>query len=153
MKKGVFSVSVCVVLVVFLSMFVAVSAWSEESSIVGVWSLVADDGPDKGKERAQMEIYEKDGVYEGEYVKLPLSAPGALCTKCVGDKKDKPLLGLVFLWGMKKTGDNEYSGGKVYETEKGKEYKCKLSLDNPNRLKLQGCIAFICKNKYWTRVK
>lgn len=54
---------------------------------------------------------------------------------------------------MKKTGDNEYSGGKVYETEKGKEYKCKLSLDNPNRLKLQGCIGFICKSKYWNRIK
>lgn len=153
MKKEAFKASVCVFFVVLISMFLAASAQSAESTIVGVWSFIGDEGPDKGKERAQMEIYEKGGVYEGKYIKLPLAAPGATCTKCTGDKKDKPLLGMVFVYGMKKTNDNEWGGGKVYETEKGKEYKCKMSLENPNKLKLQGCVGFLCKNKYWNRVK
>jgi uncharacterized protein (DUF2147 family) len=149
MKK----IGLCVAaLAVTLFVFSGISH-AAESTIVGVWSFIGDEGPEKGKERAQMEIYEKGGVYEGKYVKLPLAAPGAKCTACTGDKKDKPLMGMVFVYGMKKTGNNEYSGGKVYETEKGKEYKCKLSLENPNKLKLQGCIGFICKTKYWNRVK
>ena len=153
MKKETCQASMCVLFAVLVFMFLAVSAHAAESSIVGVWSFIGDEGPDKSKERAQMEIYEKNGIYEGKYVKLPLLAPGAICSTCTGDRKDKPLVGMVFVWGMKKTGDNEYSGGRVYETEKGKEYKCKLSLDNPDRLKLQGCIGFLCKNKYWNRIK
>lgn len=89
----------CVLVAVLVVMFLAVSAHAAESSIVGVWSFIGDEGPDKGKERAQMEIYEKNGVYEGKYVKLPLLAPGALCTTCNGDKKDKPLVGMVLCGG------------------------------------------------------
>jgi len=122
-------------------------------TIVGVWSVIGTEGADKGKERAQIEIYEKNGVYEGKYVKLPLNTPGEKCNACTGDKKDQPLMGMVMIYGMKKTGDNKYADGKIYKTEAGKEYKCKLSLVDPNKLKVQGCIAFLCESQYWNRIK
>src|SRR5450759_1869969 len=59
-------------------------------TIVVVWSVIGTEGADKGKERAQIEIYEKNGVYEGKYVKLPLNTPGEKCNACTGDKKDQP---------------------------------------------------------------
>ncbi len=40
-----------------------------DPSIVGVWSLPILKGKDKGKERSNVEIFEKDGVYYGKIVK------------------------------------------------------------------------------------
>jgi uncharacterized protein (DUF2147 family) len=51
-----------------------------------------------------------------------------------------------------KTDDNEYTG-KVYDVAKGREAKCKLSLDAPDKLKQKGCIAFLCKTYEWVRIK
>ena len=74
-----------------------------DPSIVGVWSLPFLKGKDKGKERSNVEIFEKDGVYYGKIVKLSPGVPAnALCITCKKDRKDKPLMGLLVLWGLKK---------------------------------------------------
>jgi Uncharacterized protein conserved in bacteria len=129
----------------------AVAQPTGPKTIVGVWSYIETDGPYKGKETAQMEVYEKNGVFEGKYVKWSeVLAPK--CTECSGERKDKPILGMVFVYGMTKTDDNEYKG-KVYDVVKGREAKCVLSLDSPDKLKQKGCIVFLCKTYNWVRVK
>lgn len=123
-----------------------------DSSIVGVWSMPILKGKDKGKERLNVEIFEKDGVYYGKIVKLTTVPAGTLCKKCKKDKKDKPLMGMLILRDLKKEA-GRYAGGKILEVEEGSEYKCSLTQLSPDRLKVTACILFLCESHYWTRVK
>jgi uncharacterized protein (DUF2147 family) len=65
----------------------------------------------------------------------------------------RPVLGLVNLWGFKYNGNNEWSGGKIYDPENGKTYSCKMSLDGSNKLKVRGYIgvSLIGRTEVWTR--
>ncbi len=142
------------VFVIAVSVLLAFSGLSQaaDSSITGVWSLPILKGKDKGKERSNVEIYEKDGVYYGKIVKLTTVPADTLCTKCKKDKQDKPLLGMVILRDLKKEA-GQYVGGKILEVEEGTEYKCSIVQVNQDKLKLTACLMFLCESHYWTRVK
>jgi uncharacterized protein (DUF2147 family) len=123
-----------------------------DPSIIGVWSVPVLKGKDKGKERSNVEIFQKDGVYYGKIVKLSTVPANALCTTCKDDRKDKPLMGMLILWNLQKEG-GRYNDGKIYDVEDGKEYKCSLSLATPDQLKVTASLLFLSESHYWTRVK
>ena len=129
----------------------------DAKTVVGIWTVIGGEkSPQKGKPLAQLEIYQKGDTYEGRYVKLlpaGIAAFGTKCASCTGERKDKSFDGMVILWGMKKKGNNEYSGGRIYDTSKGDDFSCKLSLKDADTLKLSGCLAFLCEHNYYPRVK
>ncbi len=51
-----------------------------------------------------------------------------VCDKCTDARKDQPIIGMTILSGLRKTGDNEWSGGEILDPENGKVYKSKMSL-------------------------
>ena len=53
---------------------------------------------------------------------------------------------------MEPDGDNEYSGGTIWDPAADKVYKSKMKA-NGNQLEVDGCIAFICSGQNWTRVE
>lgn len=142
-----------VFMIAFLMLF-AFSGLSQaaDPSIVGVWSLPILKGKDKGKERSNVEIFEKDGVYSGKIVKLTSVPANTLCKSCKKDRKDKPLMGMLILWDLKKEA-GRYAGGKIYDVEEGSEYKCSFTQISPDKLKVTACLMFLCESHYWTRVK
>lgn len=122
-------------------------------SIVGVWSQPILKGKDKGKARSHVEIFEKEGVYYGKIVKLTTVPANALCTKCKQERKDKPLMGMLILWDLKKEA-GRYVKGKIYDVEEGKEYGCSLVQVTPDKLKVTASLLlFLSESHYWTRVK
>jgi uncharacterized protein (DUF2147 family) len=123
-----------------------------DPSITGVWSLPILKGKDKGKERSHIEIFEKEGVYSGKIVKLMSVPENSLCTKCKKERKDKPLMGMLILWDLKKEA-GRYVGGKIYDVEAGKEYKCGIAQITPDRLKVTASFLFLSESHYWIRVK
>jgi len=137
---------------VFILMAVSGFSIAADQSIVGVWSLPILKGKDKGRERSQVEIFEKDGIYYGKIVKLVTVPANSLCTKCKKDRKDKPLMGMLILWDLKKEA-GRYAGGKIYEVEEGTEYKCSITQMAPDKLKITACLLFLCESHYWTRVR
>ncbi|MDP2854619.1 MAG: DUF2147 domain-containing protein [Smithellaceae bacterium] len=143
--------------ILFLTTFIFVitfsfTSYAADKSIIGVWSLPILKGKDKGKERSNVEIFEKDGIYSGKIVKLTTVPENALCTTCKKDRKDKPLLGMLILWGLKKEA-GRYVDGRIYEVEEGSEYKCSLVQITPDKLQVTACLMFLCESHYWTRVK
>ncbi len=58
------------------------------------------------------------------------------------------------LTGLSKNGD-EWNGGKILDPENGKTYKCYITLEDKNKLKLRGYIGFslIGRTEYWYRVQ
>ena len=122
-----------------------------EPSLVGMWSMPILKGNDKGKERAQVEVFEKDGVYYGKIVKLSTRPANALCKACKNERKNKPLMGMLILWNLKKEAGRYL--GKVYDFDEGKEYKCAVTQISPNKLMVTASLLFFSESHYWTRVK
>jgi uncharacterized protein (DUF2147 family) len=131
MKKIIVSVIICMFVGVFFS-----AAVKAEDPIVGTWITIGDQGKDKGKQTSHIEIFEKDGLYLGKIAKILTPPepdnPKDLCLKCSGDLKNKPILGMLILKNMKKTGKLdeklglEYGGGTIMDPDNGETYKCTI---------------------------
>ena len=120
--------------------------------VVGTWKTIDDN---TGKVRSHVEIYKEGGLVYGKIVKLvDPKEPNPICDKCKGDDKDKPVVGLVIIKGLEKD-DDEYSGGKILDPENGKLYKCYISLEDPDKLKVRGYIgiSLLGRTQYWQRLK
>ena len=120
-----------IMIFLFVAVFFIASA-KAESTIIGTWKQVEDQGVDKGKVGSYIEIFENNGVYSGKIVKLLISPADKICDKCKGDLKNKPLIGMVILQNMKKTEDIDkelgvlYAGGTIMDPDEGDTYKCKM---------------------------
>lgn len=93
----------------------------------GIWEIANDAGSPTG----WFKIYMRNGVYEGQIVKV-LFAPGEdaatlLCTACQGVQKDAPALGLTFMTGMKKDG-LAYENGRILNPLNGQLYRARMVL-------------------------
>jgi uncharacterized protein (DUF2147 family) len=63
-------------------------------------------------------------------------------------------LGFTIIKGLTKDG-SEYNGGKITDPKNGKSYKCYLTLESKDKLKVRGYVGFalIGRTQYWSRVK
>ena len=66
-------------------------------------------------------------------------------------KRGRPLLGTPILISMKPSEPNKWDG-KVYNPKEGSYYSVSIILEDPARLKLQGCMLIFCGGETWTRV-
>ncbi len=67
-------------------------------------------------------------------------------------KRDRPIVGLSLLSGMKPSGDQWL--GQIYNPEDGRTYKAYMSQPSDHELKVQGCaLGVFCKTQVWTRAK
>ena len=118
-------------------------------AILGDW-LTAE-----GKARVQ--IYRCDSLYCGKIIWL--KEPVKNGKEVVDDKNPDPLLqnspvvGLVIVRGFSFDGDNEWTGGKVYDPESGDTYSGKITLKDPQTLRLRGyvLIPLLGRTEVWTR--
>lgn len=106
-----------------------------------------------------MRIVQTPAGFEGKVVGiLPLPSddpdnPGRLCKLCTDERKDKPILGMISLRGLRPDGD-VFAGGETLDPDNGKTYRCKLMVrDGGNRLDVRGFIgmALIGRTQSWVR--
>jgi hypothetical protein len=71
--------------------------------------------------------------------------------------RDRPIIGLEFLWGFTYSPKkNRWKGGKVYDPKNGKTYSAKMSLDKTGKvLKMRGYvgISLLGRTAKFERVK
>lgn len=123
----------------------ALSIAAENDPLVGKWKTVDDR---TGYSRADVEIRKKaDGTYEGVIVttrNVPGTDKMVICSNCPGELKNKPFIGLPFIWDFKQDPKNprEYQNGKVLDPIGGKIYKGKARLSTTGRhLTLRGYVG------------
>lgn len=68
-------------------------------------------------------------------------------------KRNRPLLGVEIVLGMKPSGTADEWDGKVYNAKDGKTYTGSFILTGPNTAQLKGCVMVFCKSQTWTRAK
>lgn len=126
---------------------------SETNPYLGRWRTIDDE---TNTERSIVEIRLVNGELQGRIVDIfyrPDEKPGGVCELCEGERKNQPVLGMVFLWGLKADGA-EYVGGAVLDPKNGKIYNAKASLtDNGKKLRLRGYIGtpLLGRTQVWLR--
>ncbi|MFB3924897.1 MAG: DUF2147 domain-containing protein [Syntrophales bacterium] len=152
-KSGI----VWMAVLLFIAAAPAYAAGSD--AVIGKWWNQEKD--------AQIEIYTCNGKFCGRIVWLkepvyPQNDPRGMGGKPKVDrenpdvaKRSRFLMGLNILWGFVPSGENRWEGGYIYNPKEGKTYKCRISMDNPDHLKVRGFvgISLIGKTNDWTRVK
>ncbi len=68
-------------------------------------------------------------------------------------KRNRPVVGIQIVLGMKPSGTPNKWTGQVYNAEDGKTYTGNLTLQDANTIKLEGCIlgGLVCKAQTWKR--
>ncbi|MGB5323187.1 DUF2147 domain-containing protein [Lutimonas sp.] len=136
--------------VMFLFAFMSNSLKAQ--GVLGKWHSI---DPDTGAKESVIEIYKTGDKIYGKIIQiLKEEDRDKTCIECTGKDKDQPIQGLVIVRGLSKEGD-EWTGGKILDPKNGKLYKCYVTLDGDDKLKLRGYIGFslIGRTEYWYRVK
>jgi uncharacterized protein (DUF2147 family) len=124
---------------------------SFSQTIFGKWKTIDDE---TCMESGIVEIYEKAGKVYGRIIEiLEKEKKHFKCEMCEGEDKNKPVLGLVIIKGLKKKGDF-YEGGKVTDPKNGKSYHCKMSLEGKDKLIVRGYIgiSLFGRSQTWFRI-
>lgn len=135
-----------------LILFAFMSNSIEAQGVLGKWHSI---DPDTGAKESVIEIYKTGDKIYGKIIQiLKEEDRDKTCIECTGKDKDQPIQGLVIVRGLSKEGD-EWTGGKILDPKNGKLYKCYVTLDGNDKLKLRGYIGFslIGRTEYWYRVK
>ncbi|MCL6461741.1 MAG: DUF2147 domain-containing protein [Flavobacterium micromati] len=138
--------------ITFLTLLISITFMGQNQTVLGKWKTIDDE---TGKAKSIVEIYERSGKVYGKIIDiLDVNKKKSLCTNCTGDDKNKPVLGLVIIKGLKKDGA-EYNSGKILDPITGKEYKCFLALEGNEKLKVRGYIgiSLFGRTQTWQRVK
>ena len=94
---------------------------------VGHWQLFDENSK---QPYAMVEISENQGEYLGHIRKVfpqPGEDPNPLCTQCSGELKNKPMLGMRILSGLRQEGDR-YDNGVILDPDEGKTYRCRITV-------------------------
>ncbi len=126
------------------------------SSPVGRWRTIDDE---TGSERSVVEIAVVGSELQGRIVKIfqrPDEKPDPVCDKCEGERKDKPVIGMTFLWGLKPDGSSktEWAEGAILDPKNGKIYNAKAALtDGGQTLRVRGYIGtpLLGRSQVWKR--
>jgi uncharacterized protein (DUF2147 family) len=122
-------------------------------TVDGVWEQVNDDG----KVGGWFHIYERGGVYEGKIVKMfprPGEKPNPVCTKCTGEQKNQPTLGLTLIKGMQRKGRN-YENGTIMDPRDGSVYSARMELSaDGQKLMVRGYLGIdlFGQSQIWRRL-
>jgi uncharacterized protein (DUF2147 family) len=125
-----------------------------QDSPLGRWRSIDDA---TGKPKAVIEIYDAgSGKLSAKIVELldTSEGPNPLCDECSGARKNKPILGMVIAWGLKREG-RHWTGGRILDPENGKEYSVKMTpIDAGKKLEVRGFVglALLGRTQVWHRI-
>lgn len=106
-------------------------------SVEGRWTTYNEK---TGSRLSEIEIVRSGNSIIGKVSQIflePYQGEDPVCTKCTGERKDKKVIGMNFLWGFKKDSDS-WTGGKILDPESGEIYSSKLWLNDANTLRVRG---------------
>lgn len=67
-------------------------------------------------------------------------------------KRDRSIVGTQILLAMKPAAANRWDG-EIYNPENGKIYQGRIILQQPDLLRVEGCVLIFCGGENWTRTR
>jgi uncharacterized protein (DUF2147 family) len=138
-----------------LGLFAAIA--HAQATPAGLWKTIDDETK---KEKSLIRITEAGGVFTGKLEKLldPASKPDAVCDLCTDDRKDKPIVGMTLVKGVKQSDSDKgrWDGGEILDPNNGKTYKVRLTPGEGGKtLAVRGYIGapMLGRTQTWVRVE
>jgi uncharacterized protein (DUF2147 family) len=131
-----------------------VAAQQGQPTVLGLWQQV---DPATGKSESWFLFFENNGVYEGAIAKMfikPGDDPNPICTRCQGEQKNSPMLGLTIVKQMHRNG-LKYENGTILDPRDGNVYNALMELSpDGQKLTVRGYlgIALFGQNQIWYRL-
>lgn len=134
-----------------LSTFASIAHTAEVRSPVGLWKTVDDK---TGLPRGLVRVYESGGKYFAKIEKSFAAGDEArVCSACTDERKNQPIMGLVFMRNVRPQGD-EFVDGDILDSDSGTIYRCQFRLeDDGKRLVVRGFIgiSLFGRSQIWYR--
>ncbi len=125
--------------------------FAADLSPAGVWRTMNDK---TGKVRGTVLVYEEKGEFFAKVNSAVDPKEAAdICDLCPGELKNRPVIGLVIMRGMKRVGA-EYGGGEVLDPDTGSIYRGKFKItDSGTKMVLRGFvgISLLGRSQTWQR--
>jgi uncharacterized protein (DUF2147 family) len=139
-------------IVCFILLFLSTQFHGQSQGVIGKWNTIDDV---TGKVISVVEIFEHNNKIYGKVSEIfnPKSR-NRVCENCTGEDKNKAILGLTVIKGLVKEGE-EYCNGRILDPKTGKLYKCYITLEGTDKLKVRGYIgvSLFGRTQYWERLK
>jgi uncharacterized protein (DUF2147 family) len=148
MNKNIYKALYLLIFVITIDVF------ASDNSVIGFWKTIDDKDQSI---RSVVEIFEKDAKIYGKIVKIfPHEGNKPNCDQCKDEFKDQPILGMEFMWDLKKNTSTKYDGGKILDPQNGSIYKSKIELiDDGKKLNVRGYIgiSLFGRSQEWLRTE
>jgi uncharacterized protein (DUF2147 family) len=124
-----------------------------QSTPIGRWHSIDDKS---GKPKAVIEVFDAgQGRLSARIVELlgERKDPNPMCNACTGARKNKPVIGMVIAWGLRRDGDT-WADGRILDPENGKEYSVKMTLiEGGKRMQVRGFLglSLLGRTQVWRR--
>jgi uncharacterized protein (DUF2147 family) len=145
----------CIKLSIATWLLVAAPLAFAQATPVGLWKTIDDETK---AEKSHVRITESGGVLSGKIEKLlDPTKQDSKCDKCDGARKDKPVLGMTIVEGVKKNESEPYwDGGSILDPNNGKNYKVRMTpKDGGKALDVRGYVGapLLGRTQTWIRVE
>lgn len=135
------------------SLLLAFTAHAGTDSPEGLWQTIDDE---TGKPKSHVQIWIDEGELKGKIVKLiDPEEENPVCSECEGEKKDQPIVGMQFIWGLTQE-DGVWDDGTILDPASGSEYTSKIEVvDGGQKLDVRGYIGFSWagRSQTWERIE
>lgn len=135
------------------SLLFPVVVLAQATSPVGLWRNIDDK---TGQPRALVRVTESQGTLQGRIERVfpaPGESPDPKCVKCEGANRNAPVVGLLIMTELRKTGD-EYADGQILDPDSGSTYRSRVRLlENGQKLSVRGYIGIpaLGRTQVWIR--
>ncbi|HMJ51315.1 MAG TPA: DUF2147 domain-containing protein [Polyangiaceae bacterium] len=134
------------------------TALADDRSVHGYWKHIDED---TGQTQSIFQLFEHKGKLVGRIEKI-FPKPGknaqTVCSECAGAQKNKPLVGLIFVWDFVRdqAAAGKWVDGKILNPADGKIYNAEAELSEDGKtLKVFGYIRILFKiggSSVWQRL-
>ncbi len=130
---------------------IAIPGLTFGQSPIGLWQTKDDQ---TNEVKSYVEIFQKDYILYGKINKLLTAPPNKICDLCPGNRKNKPLVGMVILENLISY-KNYWRKGTILDPESGKTYSATLWFENdPDILFVRGKHwTGLYRTQQWSRIK
>ena len=143
-------------LVIALGLGVFAALAHAQATPAGLWKTIDDETK---TEKSLIRVTESGGVFNGKLEKLldPTGKADAVCEKCTDERKDKPLVGMTLIKGVRQSEPDKsrWDGGEILDPNNGKTYKVRLTPGEGGKtLAVRGYIGapMLGRTQTWIRV-
>ena len=129
------------------------AASGQERDAVGLWRTFNDS---TGQAEGLVRITDAGGELRGDVVKVfspPAPSPEPLCEECSGELRNKPIVGMTILRGLRWDGE-QYAGGEILDPDSGTVYRCRVRVvEGGTKLEVRGFIgvSLFGRTQTWLR--